>query len=112
MCFRPFHSALKLLIAALVSLAFVMAPVASAQHSETAEAVCAAEPAEDHAVSDTAGHGDHHHAPGCGGCHIHLMGPGKLPGPEMIRSRPVFRTALADTWGHALPGDLFRPPRS
>ncbi|MFN7180085.1 hypothetical protein [Hyphomonas sp.] len=109
---RPVHSALKLLVAALVSLAFVMAPVAAAQHSESVETACAVEMGEGHAVSDTAGHGDHHHAPGCGGCHIHLMGPGSLPGPGMIRSQLVFRAAHTDTWGHALPGDLFRPPRS
>lgn len=106
---RPVHSAFKLLIAALVSLAFVMAPV---EHSGAAEMACAVETGDDGAVSETAGHGDHHHAPGCGGCHIHLMGPGSLPGPEMVRSQLVFRAAHTDTWGHALPGDLFRPPRS
>lgn len=112
---RPFHSVLKVLIAALVGLAFVMAPVASAQHSEAiAEAVCELETGEEHTSGDAGGHGDHdhQHVSGCGGCHIHLIEPDVLQRQEIGPSRSVYRTSPAASWGHALPGGLFRPPRS
>lgn len=101
-------------VAALVSLAFLLAPMASAAHVETApETVCAAEDGAEHAAgAEDAGHEGHqHHAHGCGTCHVHLIGPACLLIPSVEPARMSLRPLMSDGAESSAPGGLFRPPR-
>lgn len=114
MFIRPLRPALAALIAALMSLAFFMAPLAQAQHIDVAaDAVCQPETDAGMISGEEGWHDGHHHeAAGCGGCHFHPMNPTLCQAPEIIRSRLTYRLSLSESCDTALPRDLFRPPRS
>ncbi|MEQ9504843.1 MAG: hypothetical protein RLO80_01140 [Hyphomonas sp.] len=101
------------LVTALVSLAFLLTPMASALHVEAApEAVCAAEHDVESARAEAAGHEDHeHHAHGCGTCHVHLIRPAGWLVPAIDLTRSGLRPLTGTDIGGALPSELFRPPR-
>lgn len=102
---------LRKLVAVLAMLAFVLAPVASAEPAgePVAEVTCDAGSgpggADDHTGHD-------HHAHGCGSCHVHLIEPAS-PWPSLPAARRADVHPLRVAGVPApLPGELFRPPRA
>jgi|JI10StandDraft_1071094.scaffolds.fasta_scaffold1678815_2 hypothetical protein len=110
---KPFRAGLGKLMAALVSLFFILTPMASALHVDAAPAaVCAAESGIEHAGNPDTGEHDHAQcAHGCGTCHFHLIGPGGLPAPALSGMGSALRPAFTDDVAASPPGGLFRPPR-
>jgi len=113
MMLKRIFSGFGMVVAAMVSFAFLVAPMASAQHVERAPGeICEVEADAVHAGGDEAGHEGHaHHAHGCGACHVHIIGPAGLPEMAIDRARSKVRPMEASGRGASLPGELFRPPR-
>jgi hypothetical protein len=106
---------LRKLVAALAMLAFVLAPVASAEPAGEPVAVVACDAGSgpvgaEGGADDHAGHD--HHAHGCGSCHVHLIEPAS-PWPFLpaVRRADVHPLRVAGVPA-PLPGELFRPPRA
>jgi hypothetical protein len=102
-----------MIVAAMLSLAFLLAPMASAQHVELApDEICAAEAATVHVGGGEDHHDGHaHHVHGCGACHVHLIGSSGLPAMAIDRVRSNVRPMETAGCGASPPGELFRPPR-
>ena len=102
------------LLAALVILAVVHAPIAAALHAEAEpETACAEAQEAGHVAGEDQGHDGHDHAAhGCGTCHVHLIEPDAIrpaaAGPAGAGLHPVLAARAAS----ARPGELFRPPRT
>ncbi len=109
MMLSSFLSPFRLVAAALIACAFLIAPMAEAEHVqiETATA-CDTE----HGDGDT-DHGEHdHHAHNCGPCLIHLLR--RDSNSECIFQAGIqsIRPLLSEDLVSLPPGSLYRPPRA
>lgn len=109
----PFRTFLGKLVAALVSVVFILTPMASAMHADAAPAaLCEAELGAEHAGDREAGDHDHARcAHGCGTCHFHLIGTAGLHVMALPFARFVPRPVTTDNFAAFPRGGLFRPPR-
>lgn len=109
-----FLSPFRLVAAALIACAFLIAPMAEAEHVqiETATA-CDLEHVDDaHGDGDT-DHGEHdHHAHNCGPCLIHLLR--RDTNSEYIFHADIqsIRPPMSEDLVSLPPGSLYRPPRA
>lgn len=114
MIIAPIRSAIRLLAATFVACAFVLAPMADAQHVELdTAAACEI----DHALSDAGDsrpdNNDHeHHVNHGGSCHIYALR--KDVGPNCIEptNEPAMRASLKEDVVFLPPGNPYRPPRA
>lgn len=114
MTVSPIVSTLRLLTAALVACAFLIAPVADAQHVdiEPATACDVSHETSDSGERAPNDDGHDHHAHNCGPCHIHhLRKDFTLDSFVHLAKQPV-RPPLSLELSSLPPGSLYRPPRA
>ena len=114
MTFSPLLSAFRFFAAALAACAFVIAPVAEAQHLDfDPAAACEAAQADSDADRDAPDHGDHdHHAHNCGTCHLHVLRRDVSATAFMEDGERSVRPPLTEDMVSLPPGSLYRPPRA
>lgn len=109
-----FISSNRLVAAALIACAFLIAPMAEAEHVqiETATA-CDMERVEGAYVDDDTDHGEHdQHAHNCGPCLIHLLRRDKNSECIFQAGTQSIRPLLSEDLVSLPPGSLYRPPRA
>lgn len=114
MIIAPIRSAIRLLAATFVACAFVLAPMADAQHAEPQPAATCE---IDHTSSDTGDRGpdnnDHeHHVNHCGSCHIYALRKDIAPDYFEPANASAMRASLAEDVVFLPPGNPYRPPRA
>lgn len=112
MSLKSIHTAFRLYSAALIALAFTLAPMATAAHAnEGSDFSCSIDHDAEAPVDDTSGEHEHH-VHNCGPCHIHII-PRDVAAelaPRALQAK--LRPPLTSVTVRAPPGGLFRPPRS
>ena len=113
MTVSPILSTLRLLTAALVACAFLIAPIADAQHVEIEPATACD---MSHETSDSGERapdddGHDHHAHNCGSCHTHLLRKDVAPESFVQMRKQALRPPSSKDLSSLPPGSLYRPPR-
>lgn len=109
-----FISSTRLVAAALIACAFLIAPMAEAEHAqiETANTCDLEHFAETHGDGDS-DHDEHeHHAHNCGPCLIHLLRRDTTSECIFHAGIQSIRPPISESLISLPPGSLYRPPRA
>lgn len=105
------HMAFRLCITAVIALAFTLAPMASAAHSDDNSLHSCSINHEAEAPADDTSSKHEHHVHNCGTCHIHIIRRDVAAELAPVSHQAKLRPPLTAVIARAPPGGLFRPPR-
>ena len=114
MTLSPFLSAVRLVSATLVACAFLIAPMAEAEHVQTQTVkTCDIEHVAEESDEGGADHSEHdHHAHNCGPCLTHLLRRDTVSSYFAQTTMLSIRPPLSEDFASLSPGRLYRPPRA
>lgn len=114
MMLTTFLPAVRLVSALLIACAFLMAPMAEAEHAQTQTVeTCEIEHVAEEGGKGGDDHSEHdHHAHNCGPCLTYLLrreaASNDFGQPDLQTIRPP----LSEDFASLTPGSLYRPPRA
>ena len=103
---------LRLYMAALIALAFTLAPVTLTAHADEGSiSSCSIDHNAEAPGDDTSGEHEHH-VHNCGTCHLHIIRRDVVAELAPLALQAKLRPPLTSVAPRAPPSGLFRPPRS
>lgn len=114
MSLESVFSSLRLMLAALLALAFIAAPLAETAHAAETTEVCLTDHQSEAAppTDDQQGPAHDHKAHHCGSCHHYVWRSGEAEPLSLTSENKRYRILPDAATLNAPPYDLLRPPRT